>query len=335
MPFPRAACVVSAVAVLAAGAFGCTTPGGGVRGWPIHVSGDYVHPATGAHFPERFGTLTRSSVTKWDAAEANVGVNYDEAGQARISVFLYPAGDARAGRLRGEFLETSGYLEEVHPAAMHEASAIVRSPRPDGRAVGFEARFKLLDAEGGQHTLAQVFQCGHWFLKVRATHGEKYPIDAALDGIHDRVRCRDLAARDPIGREPGIDLDPAVSGSNAEWIAHGVAELAWIQKYVAPEDLAYGIPDHEPALYVHAWEVSLQLREELQQKGEAAANPFLDRMLEVRNAGFLTEYVWSEYLGFLPPPDEMTSRLDAFRRWRETTLPGLRHEVHAAAHLHD
>ena len=142
-----------AAAALAARAVACVTPDFGVQGQAIRVSGDYVHPATGARLPERLGGLARAGVTRWDEAESNVGVSYDEGTRVRITIYLYPAGDARTGRLREEFLDTKVSLEQFHPAALRERSAVVRVPAPDGRAVGFEARFKLLDADGSARQL--------------------------------------------------------------------------------------------------------------------------------------------------------------------------------------
>ena len=146
--------------------------------------------------------------------------------------------------------------------------------------------------------------------------------------MHDQVSCRDLTLHDPIGSARTIDFDPA---GGAEWLAYGASQLNWIDEHVAPEDLAYGIPDHDPALFVEAWEATLDVRAEIRAKGEADANPFLDRMLEVRSAGFLHEYVWSEYLGFLEPPAELAPRVEEFARWRERSIPAHRHEVHAGA----
>jgi hypothetical protein len=337
----RCAAFVVAGAALAAGALGCAGAGPKLGGEPVRVSGVYAHPPTGALLPERIGALSRSGVTRWDDAETNVGASYDDGSRARITVYVYPAGVARAGRLLGEFAGASGTLQQLHPAALREASAIVRAPRPDGRAVGFEARFKLLDVAAGapDRTLLDVFQCGRWFLKIRATHASDYPIDAALADVLAEVRCADLARKPPLGTAPTIDLDASLPGEGvspaAEWIAHAAAQLAWIQEHVTPEDLAYGIPDQDPALWLSAWESTLEMREEIRRDGEAASDAFLDGMLAVRDAGFLEAYVWSIYLGFLPPPAALAPRVEDFERWRENALPAHRHEVRAAARLGD
>jgi len=334
VPLPRSGSLVLA---LAACALACQTAPGPLRGRSVPASGEYVQRESGARFPEHVGELSRAEVIAWDDAESNVGVSYREGERALFTLYVYPAGDARAGRLRSEFLGASESLQQVHPAALRENAAIVRLPRPDGPAVGFEARFKLLDATDGERTLVQVFQCGRWFLKLRATHVEGYPVDAALDGLHEQVPCEALAAREPLGTKPGIDLDPALPSRElsptAEWVAYGYAELGWISRNVAPEDLVFGIPDHDPALYVAAWNATLDARRKLQGEGKAAADPFLDHMLEIQDAGWLDEYVWSEYLGFLAPPD--AARFEAYSRWRDATLPAHRHELHATAHLHD
>ena len=332
MTLSRRAAFGVAGAALAAGALACTTPAVPPGGRALQASGTYVQPPTGASFPERIGALARSDATAWDAAETNIGVSYMEGTEARITLYVYPAGEVRSGRLRAAYLGTEDALAQLHPAALRERGAIVRVPGPDGRAVGFESRFRLLDSAAARATLAQVFQCGRWFLKVRATYAEAYPIDPALDAVHEQVRCRDLALHDPIGTKRGVDFDP---DGGAEWLVYGLTQLRWIDEHVAPEDLVYGIPDHDPDLFVEAWEAMLETRQEIQAKGGAEANPFLDRMLEVRDAGFLEAYVWSVQLGFLPAPEALASRIADFERWRESNLPAHRHEIHAAAHLRD
>jgi hypothetical protein len=247
-------------------------------------------------------------------------------------VYVYPAGDPFTGRLRGEFVATEASLSELHPAALRDSGAVVRAPGPDGPAVGFEARFRLLASDGGQGTLAQVFQCGRWFLKLRATYAGGYAIDGALAAMHEQVRCPDLAARTPIGTTGNIEYDPA---GGPEWLVYGATQLVWLKEHVAPAALAFGIPDHEPGLFVESFEAMLDAREQAVASGGAAPNPFLDRLREIRAAGFLEAYVWRTLLGFLPPPRTLAPQLEAFESWRERALPAHRHEVYAGVRLVD
>jgi hypothetical protein len=327
---PRHRAVLAAA--LAAGLLGCTTAAVPPGGRPIHARGTWLQPGSGAAFPERIGELPRTDATAWDADETNVGVSYGDGRNVRITVYVYPAGEPRTGRLRAEFLDTESSLAQLHPAALRESGALVRVPAPDGRAVGFEARFRLLASEGTHVTLAQVFQCGRWFLKLRATHAGVYPIDAALAAVHQQVRCRDLTLHEPVGTQRTVDFDP---DGGAEWLAYGLAQASWLEAHLAPEDLAYGIPDHELGLFVEPFEAMLDARQEIRAKGEAAANPFLDRMLEIREAGFLEAYVWTVQLGFLPAPSALAAQLEAFESWRQGALSSHRHEVHAGVRLSD
>jgi hypothetical protein len=322
----------AAAAAFAAVAIGCAAPPIGPAGRPIHARGTWVQPASGATFPERIGALPRTDATAWDADETNVGVSYGDGANVRITLYVYPAGDPRTGRLRAEFLETETSLAEIHPAALRESSAIVRAPVPDGLAVGFEARFRLLASEGEHGTLAQVFQCGRWFLKVRATYAGAYSIDDALAAVHEQVRCRDIALGAPIGTKRNIDYDPA---GGAEWLVYGATQLVWLKEHVAPEELAFGIPDHEPGLFVESFAAMLDARDKAEANGGAEPNAFLDRMREIRAAGFLEAYVWKTQLGFLPAPSALAPQLEAFESWRERALPAHRHEVHAGVRLSD
>jgi hypothetical protein len=317
-------------ALVAAGVLGCTTPPLGPGGRPIRAHGTWVQPGSGASFPERIGALPRTDATAWDADETNVGISYGDGANVRITVYVYPAGTPRTGRLRAEFLDTESSLAELHPAALRESGALVHTPAPDGPAVGFEARFRLLAAEGEPTTLAQVFQCGHWFLKLRATFVGAYPIDGALAEVHEEVRCRDIARHDPVGEQLTVHYDPA---GGKDWLAFALAQLAWLGEHVPSRDLAYGIPDHELDLFLSSYEAMLDVRQQLQAKGEADANPFLDRLLAIRGAGFLEAYVWQMHLGFLAAPAELAPQLEAFESWRQGALPAHRHEVHAGLSL--
>jgi hypothetical protein len=319
-------------AAFAAAALGCATPAVGPGGRPIRAHGTWVQPASGASFPERIGELARTDATAWDADEMNVGVSYGDGASVRISVYVYPAGDPYTGRLRAAFLETEASLAELHPAALRESSAVVRAPVPDGPAVGFEARFRLLASEDTHGTLAQVFQCGRWFLKLRATYAGAYPIDDAVAAVHEQVRCGEIAAKTPIGTKRNIDYDPA---GGAAWLVYGATQLVWLKEHVTPDQLAYGIPDHEPGLFVKSFEAMLDAREKVKGNGGAEPNAFLDRMQQIRAAGFLEAYVWKTQLGFLPAPSALAPQLEAFESWRVRALPAHRHEVHAGVRLAD
>jgi hypothetical protein len=323
------AALAALVAVLVAA--GCATPPIGPAGRAIRVSGTWVQPASGAAFPERIGVLPRTDATAWDADETNVGVSYGDGASVRITVYVYPAGEPRTGRLRAEFLETESSLAALHPAALRESGTLVRAPAPDGPAVGFEARFRLLASEGEPTTLAQVFQCGRWFLKLRATY-TGYPIEGALAEVHEQVRCRDIALHAPVGTRRTIEFDP---DGGSEWLAYGVAQMDWIDEHVGADELAFGIPDHELDLYLASFDAMLDAREKFQRNGEAAENGFLDRMLEIRTAGYLEAYVWKTQLGFLAAPSQLERKLEAFESWRQSTLPAHRHEVHAGVRLAD
>jgi len=317
----------------------CSTTAPELRGRALTVSGDYLHPATQVRFPDRIDDLERARVIALDGDEAGVGVVYTARHGAELTLSLYPAGDPIAGRLRNEFLRARAALQQSALVSMIDRTRVVRAPRPDGSAVGFESELRRMVAASGATDLdlLQVFQCGRFFLKLHATHAEGAlgVTPSTLDRVHAQVPCQDVARLRPGGAQLRVGLDPEIlpGGSEAEWIAHGFAQLEWIEGHVAKQDLVFGIPDHEPALYLSAWRKTLSLRDQLAQDGKAPPNPFLDRLLRIERAGYLEEYVWTEYLGFLDPPAKLEPRLARFQRWRDAKLPGLEHEVRAAAQL--
>ena len=334
-------CSRAALAVAALLGLACSMTTAGLQGRAISVEGDYLHPATQVRFPDRIDAFARTKLIALDADATSIGAAYAESEGPELVVSLYPAGDPIAGRLRSEFLRARGELKQGAIVALVDRTAVVRAPRPDGRAVGFESELRLMVAASGvtERALLQVFQCGRYFLRLVAVQAEDAaaPLRAGLDALHEQVPCQAIAERLPSGVRLQVGLDPEIRESDdqrsAAWIAHGFAQLEWIERHVPKQDLVFGIPDHDPALYLSAWQKTLALHERLVRDGGIASNPFLERLERVQQAGYLEEYVWTEYVGFLDAPDERRLRLDRFLRWRDARLPELRHEVHAAAQL--
>lgn len=60
----------------------------------IHVRGPYTHPGSKMEFPEQIGEFKRVEITRFDAAERDVGVGYngaDAAGVIVVTAYVYPA----------------------------------------------------------------------------------------------------------------------------------------------------------------------------------------------------------------------------------------------------
>jgi hypothetical protein len=214
----------------------------------------------------------------------------------------------------------------------------VRPSGAPGLAAGFEALFDGAPANGeaGLRSVLRVFQCGRWFLKIRATHSRDVEL-AAESVVLDSERmlsCRSLASRFPVGPKLVVQMDSSLKthpeGVFTEWLAYGMSLAAWLGEHASSEELAYGVPDHVLDPFLASLERTLDVRAGLLGDGQASRDEFLDALVELRGAGYLDEYVWSEYLGFLTPDPALDLDLDRYRAWRARNAADLTHEVHSA-----
>jgi hypothetical protein len=298
----------------------------------LRVRGPYVHSGSGIELPKSIGPLDRERIRELRADPNDVAAYYlsgENADPMHAAVFISPAGQAYVGRLKLEFSQRLSELRRGATRLKLREARTRRAPEGTGRAVGYEASFDSGNEERELRTLLRVFQCGAWFLRLEVSAELKNSelMDLVLERIHAAISCETIAdSAAPGGLE--ISIEPGVA-QRPEWRAYAEGQVEWLRANVSPRTLAVGIPDHELALFVHAWNRALDA---YARRGDAAADPFFDSMEQIRAAGFLEEMLWTQHLPFLTQrPLELD--LESFLAWREQEAISTAYEIRAGAVL--
>ncbi len=287
-----------------------TTPDRGAH--DIVHEGPYEHAGSGAVFPAKVGALERGRLHAYDGAERDVSAAYGLEDRMLITAYVYPAGRAQSGRLPSHFLRVIGEMEQAAPRIelLERRLAPLEGP-PEGIA-GFEARFRTGD--GVKLDRVQVFQCGHWFLKLRVTHFSGYTelMEQNLAELRERISCHGIAARNPAGEIKQVQLDQALSdGDAARWVAYGVGRITWMQTTMTPAQRAYGVPDQDYRFHHFALTQALELHRGMTD----SKSPTFDALAKIEAAGMLDEFIWLTYMPSLDPPEDLGLELQAFEAW--------------------
>jgi hypothetical protein len=294
------------------------------RPHPIQVKGDFAHPASGALFPKRIGGMQREQPKAYDHEERDVSASYVEGG-LRITAYVYPAGPAASGRLRGELLRSAGQVELGYGGLHATATRVVADPSAHPFGSGFERSWNGPVGSPQRIERLQVFQCGQWFLKLRATCGPSQAagLDSALASVQRTVSCTELAMRHPAGAKLVIQMSPEVDDQTAAtWLMYGAGLALWVKQNAAPQEPAFGVPDHRHDMYLTAVKDALDVYRQMSSKGEPKAATF-EHLVALQDTGLLEEVVWSWQLDFVDPDPALGLDMAGFQAWTERHAPGL------------
>ena len=327
--------IAPAVLVLACGSSPrVTDPGQRFRGaHDIEVDGDYLQAASGAVFPRRLDGFERGLVRAYDAREHNVSAGYANDADVRITAYVYPARQSIDGRLRIAFERAALDLER-HDQGLKRVAAHPIAPAgvPAG-VMGFEGLWHDPARRGDERL--QVFQCGRWFLKFRASYpvDDKKLTDAPLEQLQRMLSCKALATRSPAGAKPKVMVSSDVGDKNsiALWTIYGVAISAQFEM-MPPEARIYGLPDHDFKTFAVALKTALRVHEQNIADSDERV-PTFDELLLIQEAGMLEELIWLAHLGYLDPPAGQGLELDRFRVWQKENLPNFRYQVGVSIRL--
>lgn len=109
----------------------------------------------------------------------------------------------------------------------------------------------------------------------------------------------------------------------AAWITYAFARMGWIK-----EHMQMPLENITPEVYQKSFEEELHGREnlikvwdELKEQDPALQDTYLDEMVIVYKAGYLTEYVWNFtwYDAFVEAPTD--ERMEEFEVWFYDTIP--------------
>jgi hypothetical protein len=298
----------------------------------LRVRSSYTHAGSGIELPKNIGPLERERIRELRVDENDVAAYYmsgENAEPMHASVFISPAGQAFVGRLKQEFSQRLSEARRGGTRLKLLEARTRRAPDGTGRALGYEASFDSGTSERAVRTVLRVFQCGVWFLRLEVNAELKNAglMDLVLERIHSAISCEAMAD----SAEPGsleISIEPGMA-ARPEWRAYAEGQLEWLRANVSPRTLAVGLPDHDLALFVRAWNRALDA---YSSRGDAPADPFFDAMAQIRAAGFLEEALWIQHLPFLTQrPIELD--LESFLAWREQEGISPRYEIRAGAVL--
>jgi hypothetical protein len=181
-------------ALLALALLGCPAgpPPGQTGPVELQVTGPYVHKKTQMVFPEMIGNIHRTHVTRFDAAENDVGLTYSGNNLPLvISVFVYPAprniailpapGAAEAARTT---LFLNHYAQLKSEVTNYNKTAAMVSDRDfdfhqgtenhSGKEAVFKLNYRFSLGEQPSSSLLYLFQTGEWLISYRITYPESF-----------------------------------------------------------------------------------------------------------------------------------------------------------------
>jgi len=315
----------AALLALCALALACAKGPGDRR--TLRTKGPFAHPS-GIELPAKVALLERKLIREFDGDPGNVAAYYSSregVDPLQLNVYLAPAGQAFAGRLKQQFTQRLAALRRGNERTSLRETRVLRAPGGTGRAVGYEAAFQAGTGENRSRVVLRVFQCGQWFLRFQMSTQEKNRLllDESIAAMHGAVSCEEIADHDPAGDVLEVSIEPGVA-DRVEWRAYAEGQVDWLRSNVSSPRLQLGIPDHELGLFVAAWNRALDAH-------AAHADPLFDALARARRAGYLEEYLWTEHLPFLTPPIELD--LEGFRAWRTDEKISAVYQIRAGAVL--
>jgi hypothetical protein len=317
--------LTAALLALCALALACAKGPGDRR--TLRAKGPFAHPS-GIELPARVALLERKLIREFDGDPGNIAAYFSSregVEPVQFNVYLAPAGQAFAGRLKQQFAQRLAGMRRGSDRSSLLETRVMRAPGGTGRAVGYESTFQTGSGENRTRTQLRLFQCGQWFLRFEASAREKdlMLLDESIAAMHAAVSCEDIADRDPAGNTLEVSIEAGVA-DRADWRAYAEGQVDWLRRNVSGPRLALGIPDHELGLFVAAWNRALDSQ-------PRPSDPLFDALARARSAGYLEEYLWTEHLPFLEPPIELD--LESFRAWRSDEKLSAAYQIRAGAVL--
>lgn len=293
------------------------------RSKKLKVKGDYLHTETEISFPQVIDDLTRIDIYAFDKKKSNIGASYENItknGKTTITIYVYPAGPGSEHRLRWEYLSC---LHSIETGArndfdVHQHYVIYNNS--GYRINGYKAEFEYLGAK----SLLTLFECGHWFFKIRITSSN---VDQSIiDNIETRVLDlfvpSRLVQKSPLNSKADLHFAPAafrdslmlgcVMGSTLEKVKWALANIDSLQR-------ESGFPD----LYLNMHIASLNAFVDFEKSHPkmSRTQPTTDYLNELKSLidnGFLDEFIMSQYQMIMIVPENTTLDFQSFEEWKKS-----------------
>lgn len=149
----------------------------------LNTPDTYRHLDTGLSFPERIGSFTRTTITKYDAEAKDIGGNYiwfSPTHSAVVTINIYPfpknisigsspstINAARELAWNNHYEEVKLEIFKVHPTAQIVKEETVRHKSSTGKKVTFQFREVFVGKMQTVNSDFILFASENWFLKAR------------------------------------------------------------------------------------------------------------------------------------------------------------------------
>jgi hypothetical protein len=289
----------------------------------IKVKGDYIHNETKISFPEVFDEFSRIDIYAFDKKQSNVGVSYENItkdGKTTLTIYVYPAGPGSENRLRGEYLRCLQSAATIAKNGIDIHQHSVSYSDSGYRINGFKAEFNYL----GGKSLLTLFECGHWFFKIRITTSnmDQSKVDRTETHVLDLFVPSRLVQMSPLNSKADLHFAPAafrdslmlgcVMGSTLEKVKWALANVDSLQR-------ESGFPD----LYLdmHIASLNAFVNFEKNHPKMTRTQPTIDYLNELKSlidSGYLDEFLMSQYQMVMIVPENMIFDFQGFEDWKKS-----------------
>jgi hypothetical protein len=291
----------------------------------VVVAGDFVHDSTTITFPLKYRQFTRTEISSFNETNTSIGVTYESTlgGVNRtVTVYVYPGGKAYQDRLLSEYSESLGDIATV---ASKEVVA-TQHPLPyskDGyRVMGVTA----LLAGTSNTTLLTVFECGKWFLKLRATSSTWGTgiLDSLQTDFLDLFPPTDIVRRDPLRQEGKVFVAPAAFQDSVLLHASllgAFKTMIWARNNVDTLERCAGFPSLYLAGHTEPILEMIKDWEESKKERSQSTDEYFKSLKQIRDDGFINEFVMAQYKMILVPSDSLHLDFPRYEEWKQTHRP--------------
>lgn len=284
----------------------------------IRAKGDYVHSATKAVFPLQLGEYHRDGLYSFDKKKENVGGVYESANeQTSLSVYVYPAGIGYDSRIHDEYSGLMQELADIH-GGIHATSNAV-SYQNDGLKInGLKSVFKL----SGNNESLTLYECGKWWFKMRITSSDldTCQMSQLEQTVMDYFVPTNFVKNAPMDVLYDVHVAPAAFCDSLTLccvLGSIYGKLGWVVDNIDSLERVSGFP----SLYLEAHMAAVEgfvkaEKDHPELNGGEEIHHQLEQFNKIIENGFLEEYLFDQYFGWLIIPKDMTIDSDAFFEWQ-------------------
>ncbi|MEI6089845.1 MAG: hypothetical protein WCR42_05300 [bacterium] len=289
----------------------------------IYIEGAFNHK-TKVVFPESFDNFKRTDVYGFNPECTDIGVSYKDIVNKNnivVSIYIYPAGWAEEYRLRDEYFKCLLGISYSLNTPIDVSHKTIKVAKDGYKVLGLRATIK----EYKFTTSVVLFECAKYFVKYRITADniDSNELNKITTQLIDKFSPIDVVKFDPL--KIGIDLHvcPAAVKDSFGFIpitTAAMTKIKWIRENVDSLERVSGFPGlyfecHRESLtqMIAAWDSVKQNKSQFK--------PYLNELLNIRNCGFLNEFICDQYMNTLLLPAGLKLRMEEYYKWKKLNKP--------------